>query len=334
MQKVLKFNSIYKEKIWGGRKLENLGRTIPPGNIGESWEISDYGADISIVENGVLKGKSLRECFLQYRTDIFGEAFNNDTSFPLLVKIIDAEDKLSVQVHPDDEYAKNYDPTNKGKKESWILLDASDTAEIVCGFKRSLTRNEYIELIQSNNAEEPLYYRKTEKGDIFLIEPGTVHAIGPGNLILEVQQSSDSTYRVYDYGRLGDDGKPRALHLDKALDVLNYKRSINSEILKPIKIQSMPIERYLLTSNNKFRIEKFIILKDTVLPNMYTTPAFHILTVLDGEIEIEDLIIKKCDTVLLPASAIKDGVFCKVKSKAEIAYYGSGTDWLIPSGVF
>jgi mannose-6-phosphate isomerase len=334
MQKVLKFNSIYKEKIWGGRKLENLGRAIPPGKIGESWEISDYGSDISVVENGELRGKSLRECFNQYKSELFGDAFKNDASFPLLVKIIDAEDKLSVQVHPDDEYAKNYDPTNKGKKESWILLDTNETSEIVCGFKRTLTRNEYHELIQNNNAEEPLYYRKTEKGDIFLIEPGTVHAIGPGNLILEVQQSSDSTYRVYDYGRLGDDGKPRDLHLEKALDVLNYKRSINSEILKPIKIQSIPIERYLLTSNTKFRIEKFTILKDTILPNMYTTPAFHILTVLEGEVEIEDLKIKKCDTVILSASAMKDEILCKVNQKTELAYYGSGTDWLTPSGVF
>jgi mannose-6-phosphate isomerase len=334
MQKIIKFNSLYKKKIWGGRKLESVGRSIPSGKIGESWEISDFETDISLIENGELKGMSLRECFAQYKVELFGEAFSKDSSFPLLVKIIDAEDRLSVQVHPSDTYTKLHDPTNRGKKEAWFVLDANDSAEIVCGFSRTLTKEEYKKLIQESKAEEPLYTRNTKKGDVFLIEPGTVHAIGPGNLILEIQQSSDSTYRVYDYGRLGDDGKPRTLHLEKALDVLNFKRSTNTEILKPIKIQSNPIERFLLTSNDKFRIEKFTLTNDSILPNMFTTPAFHILTLLEGEIEIEGIVIKKNDTILLTAAGIQEGIGCKVISKAEVAYYGSGTDWLKPSGVF
>lgn len=326
-QKIIKFEPIYKEKIWGGRKLESLGRTIPAGKIGESWEISDFGKDISVIQNGSLKGKTLRDCFHSYKEEIFGLAFKNEKSFPLLVKMIDAEDKLSVQVHPDDYYSSNFDPENKGKKECWIILAAQKESQIVCGFSRNIDRVEYEKLVLLNQAEEPLFYRNVQKGDIFLIEPGTVHAIGPGNLILEVQQSSDSTYRVYDYGRLGDDGKPRELHLKKALDVLNFKQSESKEKLKEIPISE---GRSLLTSNDKFRIEKLVFKNTIILPDMYTTPAFHILSVIQGNLEIDNLNFKSGDTLLISATGIIEGITCKTDSNAEIALIGCGTDWLTP----
>lgn len=328
MQKFLKFNPIYKEKIWGGRKLASLGRNLPDGKIGESWEISDFENDLSIIANGDLKGTTLRECFKKYKTEIFGQCFKNDEGFPLLIKIIDANDKLSVQVHPDNEYAKNFDPMSKGKKECWFILNAEDRAEIVCGFSKEVSREEYSNLINNNQAEFPLYYRKVKKGDTFLIEPGTVHAIGSGNLILEIQQSSDSTYRVYDYGRLGDDGKPRALHLKKALDVLNFKKSTDSEVLKEHLIAK---DRYLLTSNDKFRIEKIKISGEFQIPNMFKEPSFHILSVLDGKITIEETILNIGDTILITALGILEGLSCTASEHTEFALIGCGTDWLEPS---
>lgn len=325
VQKILKFEPIYKEKIWGGRKLESLGRALPPGKIGESWEISDYGTDLSVVQNGPLKGRTLRECFQLYRKEIFGSVFKEDESFPLLVKIIDAEDKLSVQVHPDEEYALKHDPESYGKKECWFILSAELNSEIVCGFSRNLSRNEYELMINENRAEEPLYYRKVKAGEVFLIEPGTVHAIGPGNLILEVQQSSDSTYRVYDYGRIGDDGRPRPLHLKKALDVLNFNKSNGTERLTDKVINK---QRSLLTLNDKFRIEKIIFSESIQIPMMYDIPLFHILAVTDGNMTIEDMPLNRGDTVLLSADGLVEGIRCISDSTTEFALIGCGTDWL------
>lgn len=330
MQDILKFKPIYKEKIWGGRKLEDLGREIPQGKIGESWEISDFGSDLSVIENGKLKGKTLRECFTKFKSEIFGESFINENSFPLLVKIIDAEEKLSVQVHPDDEFSTKYDPENKGKKEAWLILKANPKAEIVCGFSKNLSSYEYKNLIENNKAEEPLFHRTINVGDVFLIEPGTVHAIGPGCLILEVQQSSDSTYRVYDYGRLGDDGKPRQLHLEKALRVLNFSQSDGREKLEPTLISITNLERYLLTSNDKFRMEKIIFTKECTIPNMFSKPAFHIITVIQGKIQVQDITLTIGDTILISAKGILNDIKCTSNEKSEFALIGCGTDWLEP----
>ncbi len=331
MQDILKFKPIYKDKIWGGRKLENLGRVIPSGKIGESWEISDFGNDLSVIDNGELKGITLRECFKNYKKEIFGESFIEDESFPLLVKIIDAEDKLSVQVHPDDEFSKNHDPENKGKKEAWFILKANPSAEIVCGFSKDISAEEYRYLIENNKAEEPLFYRNIQSGDIFLIDPGTVHAIGPGCLILEVQQSSDSTYRVYDYGRLGNDGRPRELHLEKALRVLNFSKSDGREKLEPIHISSNFYNRYLLTSNDKFRMEKISFNNECIIPNMFKKPAFHIISVIHGEIKIDDFILTTGDTILVSAKGILNQIKCSTKEKSEFALIGCGTNWLEPN---
>ena len=202
-----------------------MNRTLPEGNIGESWEVSDYGEDLSIIENGELQGKSFRECYKKYPKEILGDFFNKDDCFPLLVKIIDASKNLSIQVHPDDAYTLKFDPENSGKKEAWIILQSDPDSTIVCGFSRTTNRIEYEKMVIEKKAEEVLQKIKSKREDAFLINPGTIHGIGGGNLILEIQQSSDSTYRVYDYGRLEKDGSPRKLHLEKALDVLNFQKS-------------------------------------------------------------------------------------------------------------
>ncbi|TGL42396.1 mannose-6-phosphate isomerase, partial [Leptospira langatensis] len=249
MQKVLKFEPIYKEKVWGGRKLETvLGRKIPAGDIGESWEISDYGSDLSIVTNGEFAGKTFREVYLSHPDAILGKAFVGK-EFPLLIKLIDAKEKLSVQVHPDDAYAEEFDPDSSGKKEAWTVLQADPGSKLVCGFSRKTDRDEFSKYVETNRVEEILNEVEVKELDSFLLNPGRIHAIGGGILLMEVQQSSDSTYRVYDYGR------PRELHLKKALDVLDYSSADPKDRLVLKKLPGSNCERSLLTSNDKFRME-------------------------------------------------------------------------------
>jgi len=329
MQSILYFEPIYKEKIWGGKKLKTfLGRSIPSEKIGESWEVSDYGEDLSVVQNGPLQGKTLREVFSNYKRELFGKHFQNTSEFPLLVKIIDAEDKLSVQVHPDDVYAQTKDPQSAGKKEAWYILEALEGAEIVCGFNRDLDRETYKKEILENKAESSLRKIQVKKGDAFLIEPGTVHAIGAGNLILEVQQSSDSTYRVYDYGRLTEDGKPRPLHLEKALDVLNYQKSENQEFLIPTSIEHEYGKRFIFTANDKFRLEKWTWKGTGIFPSMTKTFSFQIVHVLEGELHfpIENLLFKKSDSFLITSYALEKQT--PLESHGEFALMGVGSDWI------
>ncbi|MCX8000683.1 MAG: class I mannose-6-phosphate isomerase, partial [Leptospiraceae bacterium] len=174
MQEVLVFQPIYKETIWGGDHLAKLfQRKLPSQRIGESWEISAFGKDISIVKNGKFEGQTLAELFENYKLELFGEPLLTQKEFPLLVKIIDANDKLSVQVHPDDEYTQLYDPTNKGKKEAWIILHSEENSKIYCGFNQALTKEKYLEEIRNKRAENYLLSHDVKQGDAFLIEPGT-----------------------------------------------------------------------------------------------------------------------------------------------------------------
>jgi mannose-6-phosphate isomerase len=330
MQNILKFKPIYKDKIWGGRKLETiLGRKIPPGSIGESWEVSDYGEDLSIIENGDLVGKTFREAYKSYTKEILGEVFKPEEDFPLLVKIIDAKDKLSVQVHPDDSYAEEKDPDSSGKKEAWFILAADPGAEIVCGFCESLDRERYAQMISKNQAESCLQSVKAKSGDAFMINPGTVHAIGGGNLLLEVQQSSDSTYRVYDYGRLGDDGKPRKLHLEKALDVLNFQKSRGEEIISPKKLDWAGGSRNLLAANDKFRLEILEFSQEISLPCPSVEKVFQVIHIFVGECEIDSEKFKTGDTLLITASGMLEDIRIKpISSSVKLVQMGVGSDWV------
>ncbi len=330
MQPILKFKPIYKDKIWGGRKLETiLGRKIPDGNIGESWEVSDYGEDLSVIENGILKGKTFREVYKSNTNEILGSVFKKEEDFPLLVKIIDAKEKLSVQVHPDDAYAEAKDPESSGKKEAWYILATDSGAEIVCGFSESLSKERYAQLITSNQAESCLQSVKAKSGDAFMINPGTVHAIGGGNLLLEVQQSSDSTYRVYDYGRLGDDGKPRKLHLEKALDVLNFKKSSGEEIIQPKNLDWENGTRKVLAANDKFRLEVLEFSSETNLPSHSKEKVFQIVHVVSGECEYSSEKFQRGDTFLITAQGmLQDIRFKPISGNVRFAVMGVGSDWV------
>lgn len=223
----LKFKPIYKEKIWGGHKFHTLLHKEECAEIpqcGESWEVSGFDEEPSVVTNGFLAGNTLNELIEVYMGDLVGEKVFHQYGqvFPLLVKFIDAQDDLSVQVHPDDELAQKLGEPN-GKTEMWYVIDAAPGSELVYGFNEELSKDEFRKAIEDNTLMEKLRRVPVKQGDVFFIEPGTLHAIGKGILIAEIQQSSNVTYRVYDYGRLGADGKPRPLHIEKALEVTNTK---------------------------------------------------------------------------------------------------------------
>ncbi|WP_417802058.1 type I phosphomannose isomerase catalytic subunit [Thermophilibacter provencensis] len=210
---------IFHEKIWGGRKLaDDFGYEIPDGPIGECWAISAHPNGDCVISGGAWDGMRLSELWDQHR-ELFGDVEGD--RFPLLIKIIDAKDNLSVQVHPDDAYAAEHENGSLGKRECWYVLAADEGTRIVIG-QRAHDRAELAGMIDEGRWDDMLNLVPCHVGDFFPIEPGTVHAIQGGTLILETQQSSDVTYRVYDYDRVGDDGKPRELHIQQSLDVVDY----------------------------------------------------------------------------------------------------------------
>ncbi len=204
-------------RVWGGRRLETmLGKTLPTDEpYGESWDMHDS----SVVANGGYTGKTVAETLAIMGEALVGAGNPLDEGMPLLAKILDAEDWLSVQVHPNDAQAAQLEGDPRGKSEAWVVLDAEAGAQIVIGVQPGVTREELAEAIRANALEDLLVYREAQPGDVLVVAANTVHALGPGLLIYEIQQSSDITYRLYDWGRMGLDGQPRALHIEKALQV-------------------------------------------------------------------------------------------------------------------
>ena len=214
----LRLSHICKTPIWSGSRLiSEWAKTSPSDILGESWELSVREGDVSRVENGALCGKDLFELIDEYGDALTGGFGAAD--FPLLVKLIDAADDLSVQVHPDDEYAAKVE-NDRGKTEIWYILDADEGARIVCGLRQGVTPEELSAALRSGDPSGVLNYIPVRAGECYFIPAGLAHAIGKGVLIAEVQQNCDLTYRLYDYGRLGKDGKPRELHVEKGLEVL------------------------------------------------------------------------------------------------------------------
>lgn len=225
----LKFKPIYKERIWGGRKLETMfSRSIPEDTpVGESWELSDYPNDGSEIINGKYAGKFLSELIQKYKTDITGTLAPVDR-FPLLIKILDAADRLSVQVHPDDKMANEQEGYPAGKTEMWFVLEAEKDAAVVCGMTKDVSRQELEKHITGETLAGILKKIPVQKEDVVFIPSKTVHAILPGMLLLEVQQTSDITYRLYDWGRIDKKtGFPRELHIEKGISSSNLTANLN-----------------------------------------------------------------------------------------------------------
>lgn len=219
MESIIELVPVFKEKIWGGRKLETeFGYEIPAGPVGECWAISAHPAGDDEIASGEYAGRTLSWLWDEHR-ELFGNCEGD--RFPLLVKIIDAKDDLSIQVHPDDDYAAEHENGSLGKKECWYVLSAEPGQTIVVG-QRAHSREEFAQMVEEGRWSELLNEIPIKAGDFFQIDPGTVHAIKGGTVILESQQSSDVTYRVYDYDRKQDDGTLRPLHMQQALDVIDF----------------------------------------------------------------------------------------------------------------
>jgi mannose-6-phosphate isomerase len=218
----LRFEPILKERVWGGRRLAGLGKRLPgPAPFGESWELCDLPSDQSVVAEGALRGVSLGELRAERAGELLGPCRLDGGSFPMLVKYIDAAETLSVQVHPPAEVAARLG--GRPKSEAWYVLDAQPGAALYVGFREGCGRREYEAALAAGRVEEILRALPVHAGQLVPVAPGTVHAIGAGVLLAEVQQPSDTTYRVYDWGRVGLDGKPRPLHQGEALESLRFE---------------------------------------------------------------------------------------------------------------
>jgi mannose-6-phosphate isomerase len=222
----LKFRPIFKDKIWGGNKLKTkYGMDFSPlPNCGEAWLMSGVEGDPSIVNNGFLEGNELNELVEVYMQDLVGDTVfeKHGTEFPLLFKVIDSHDWLSIQVHPDDELAQKRKIGN-GKTEMWYVLDADKDAQLISGFNQVIDKDVYIRNLQNKKLKEILNFEEVEKGDVFYIPAGRVHALGPGVLLAEIQQTSDTTYRIYDWDRIQPDGTFREMHTVEAMEAIDFE---------------------------------------------------------------------------------------------------------------
>jgi len=300
----IKFTPIYLEKIWGGKRINTVLNKdfgdLP--NCGESWEISGVEGKISVVENGFLKGNNLQELVEIYMDDLVGDKVFKKfgEEFPLLLKYIDSGQDLSVQVHPNDELSKKRHNAY-GKTEMWYVIDAEEGALINSGLEGEVTKEKYLEYVESGKLTELLHYDKTEKGDVYFIPAGRVHAIGKGVLLAEIQQTSDVTYRIFDYNRKDENGNLRELHTDLAIDTIDfshldeYKTKYSIEQNKSSEIVSC---NYFTTNILEF---------NTTIDKDYSQlDSFIIYMNLEGEFEIEfdgeKVKVNKGETVLIPAS--------------------------------
>jgi mannose-6-phosphate isomerase len=216
------FTPIFKERVWGGRNIERLyGKSLPPNQvIGESWEITDRPEGVSVIANGPLAGKTLRWLMEHHAGELLGADRAGVKTFPLLVKILDAQDKLSLQVHP--PAARAQELKGAPKTEMWFIADATPAADLFVGLKRGVTRGDFERKVRDGTVAECFHHLPVKAGDTMFLPSGRVHAIGAGNVIFEIQQNSDTTYRVFDWNRMGLDGKPREMHVEQSLASIDF----------------------------------------------------------------------------------------------------------------
>lgn len=301
----IKFAPILKDKIWGGQKLKTLlNKKSDLPNIGESWEISDVEGDTSIVSNGSLKGQSLKQLLETYKSDLLGlknyEIFKD--KFPLLIKFIDAKEDLSIQLHPNDELAAKRH-NSFGKTEMWYVFQADKGSNLIVGFNQDMTPEKYLKHLENKTLTEILNFDEVKEGDTYFIEVGRVHAIGAGVMVAEIQQTSDITYRVYDWDRVDANGNERELHNDLAIDAIDFNMPDNFRVsYNKTENQSNEMVSCPYFTTNYLKVNK-------TLQKENHHDSFIIYMCVDGEGEIKangfSEAIKKGETILLPA-AIKD----------------------------
>lgn len=276
------FEPVYKDYPWGGTRIpETFNRDVPPGIYAESWEITDRPDGMSVVSNGSLAGKTLRDLLENSAQAILGTKVAG-TRFPLLIKLIDAKKKLSVQVHPNDETAAQFG--GEAKTEMWYLLGDNDT-QVYCGLKEGITKESFLQAIEDGTSGETIQPVPVTKNDAVFVRGGRVHAIDEGCLILEIQQNSNTTYRICDWGRVGNDGKPRPLHIEQAIKVINWNDNENPLHEPELLVDTDTFRCWEVLKCEYFRLEKLELSAPLEVPLDSTT--FHALFVSEGEAVIE-----------------------------------------------
>ncbi len=296
------FNPDYKELVWGGTKLRTLfNKPIPYENTGESWEIASHKNGHSVVKDGRFKGLTLRELLVQHGDVVVGKKYGDRDKFPLLVKLIDAKADLSVQVHPDDLYAGLHEDGELGKSEAWLVLDVEPGGRLVIGLAEGVTKEKFREAVKNNTIESCLNQLQVKAGDVINIPAGLLHAIGSGVLLAEIQQNSDTTYRVYDWNRVGLDGKSRELHVAKSLDTIDFE---DKHSTKPTKGSTVKFEGY---GHTCYIINQYFSFETIDVASVYSDSreeAFEIFMVLDGDGVLKgkfgEVKVAKGDSLLIP----------------------------------
>lgn len=293
-------NPPIKDYIWGGTKLrEQFGKQSSLDKLAESWELSCHKDGSSIISNGSYAGKTLTE-YLAENKSALGTACERFEFFPVLIKLIDACDNLSVQVHPDNEYAQRVEG-EYGKTEMWYIVDCEENASLIYGFKEEISKEEFRRAIETNTLLDKVNSVPVKKGDVFFIEAGALHAIGKGIVIAEIQQNSNTTYRVYDYGRVGVDGNPRELHIEKAVEVTNL------EIAQPFVLaEAVEYDGYTrqqLANCEYFTVDKLDMESSAELCT--SERSFSHVLVIEGNgtlvSESEEINLSKGTSIFLPA---------------------------------
>ena len=295
---LLKLKPVFKEMIWGGGKLGTIyGKPIPSDRTGESWEAAEHKNGCSLVDGGKYDGMKITEALSDM--DGMGSLNAGAEKFPLLIKFIDANDKLSVQVHPDDAYAAELEQGELGKTEMWYILDAAPGAKLIYGFDRDVTREEYAEAIKEGRLNELLNFVDARKGDVFFIPAGRVHAICDGLLIAEIQQNSDTTYRLFDWNRVDKNGNPRQLHIEKGVKVSDVASSKGKEYTTPLEYAAGDAEISVLAMCRYFAAERVSVSGKAKFE--CGSGSFSIFTVLEGEGGIAGSAAKAGDSFIMPA---------------------------------
>ena len=296
----LTFTPILKDRIWGGKKLNTyLNKPLVSETTGESWEISTVPGDVSVVNNGVLKGKNINEIIELYPNEILGKSVlaRFGKQFPLLFKFIDAKEDLSIQLHPNDELARERH-NSFGKTEMWYVMQADESSRLVVGFKKDSNKEEYLQELNNKNLIGLLNEYPVAKGDVFFLETGTIHAIGAGVVVAEIQQTSDVTYRIYDWDRVDANGQGRELHTELALDAINYNTTPSKVDYQEVANQSTAIVDCLYFVTNIIALQDRFIWKKS-------KDAFTVFMCTNGQFEMivngEILRYRMGDTVLIPA---------------------------------
>ncbi|WP_461206951.1 type I phosphomannose isomerase catalytic subunit [Clostridium sp. DL1XJH146] len=290
----LRFENYYVDKLWGARDLENFRDNLPEGKIGESWDVACHRNGMSVVASGELKGSTLEELISKYGSELVGTEISKEW-FPLLIKFLNTSDKLSVQVHPNDEYARRVE-NDMGKTEVWYVVDAKEGTQLILGLKEGCTKEQIREALDGGNIEDYMNFVPVKKGETYFIKSGLIHTIGPGAIIAEIQQNSDTTYRFYDYNR------GREIHVDKALDVIDV--NLRGENSTGVKIEREGYSKSYLCLCNEFSLEKYDI--NTICKEESDSERFYIFTCVEGEGEIEARgIVEKInigDSIFVPAT--------------------------------